>query len=537
MAINLKYKTVTKLVWGGLGVAIFLGIIWGIVTKNDIGLWYDVNITLGILLFVGIWFLLVLVFKVQRHLKIRVMEENDLNEKGEDEEKQPSNQNKTTTSIAPTDKTDHATEAITHITGSEHGEENQPYKSFIPNKAQKEKFESYRDDHDIVANSQAMLDVFKKIEQYKDEITVLITGESGVGKELVAKAIHEQSNRKNKKFKVYNCAGMPDTLLQSELFGSKKGAYNDAVDRKGYFKSCDGGTIVLDEIGEISSIAQSSLLRVLENKEIQALGSDDITKVDVRVITSTNCDLVKEVENKKFRSDLLYRLDQASIHVPSLRERPTDIPLLAKHFFNVAVSQKVNKEVYKSKPLFQLLKVNDFEPLVNMEWPGNVRGLKNAVTAFVHRNFDYLHDIKSWMVEQLIKDDGITAQDLLATPTVKEHPELEEKHWDAVNAYVKYHFNQTQAKKKSNVGDTRVFLKYVHTVLLAAGDEVGFEADEVAKWLVSKLADSSVDMEKLAVEIKSRYDKIIEDYPNFHAMDKKPWEPWAHELAKKLSDK
>jgi len=411
---------------------------------------------------------------------------------------------------------------------------------YIPSDEEQAIFDRYRKDHDIVANSQAMLGVFKKIEQYKDDITVLITGETGVGKELVANAIHKQSNRrtKDKIYETVNCGAIKSELVVAELFGAKKGSYTGAIqDRKGFFQYCDNGTIFLDEIGELSSDTQAALLRVLENGEIQMLGSTKALKTDVRVIAATNRNLVQEVKEKQFKPDLLSRLDQASIHVPSLKERLTDIPILAKHFFDLAVKKIAKQNNYVSKPLSQLLKVNDFYPLVDMDWPRNARGLKNAIVSFVHRNFNYLHDIKPWMVEQLIKDDGITVQDLLATPTVKEHPELEEKHWSAMKSYIGEGYDQTKARKKVKLKDSRTLLKYVNTVLLVAGNEMGFDINEVAKWLTSKLADNSVDMEQLAVEIKSRYDKISDDYPRYHDMPKKPWEPWVHEIAQKLSNK
>jgi len=186
----------------------------------------------------------------------------------------------------------------------------------------------------IVGNSEAMIDVYKTIEKVKDaKATVLILGETGTGKELVARAIHFNSIRSDKPFLPVNCAALAETLLESELFGHKKGAFTGAIrDKQGVFEVADGGTVFLDEIGDISLRLQQILLRVLENGEIQPVGSTGRKKVDVRIVAATNKDLEGLIGLGSFRADLYYRLNVITLRLPSLRERREDIAMLAGYF-------------------------------------------------------------------------------------------------------------------------------------------------------------------------------------------------------------
>jgi two-component system response regulator HydG len=225
----------------------------------------------------------------------------------------------------------------------------------------------------IIGKSQTMKELLAMVAMVAPtEATALITGESGTGKELIAKAIHYNSPRKGRPFVVVNCAALTETLLESELFGHEKGAFTGAERRReGRFMQANTGTMFLDEIGEMSSAMQAKLLRVIQEREIQRVGSDATLKVDVRILAATNRDLAEEVALGRFREDLFYRLNVVSLRVPLLRERQEDIPLLAKHFLD-RYSDKNGKRVKGFTPLAM-------DMLLKYSWPGNVRELENAV--------------------------------------------------------------------------------------------------------------------------------------------------------------
>lgn len=226
---------------------------------------------------------------------------------------------------------------------------------------------------ELIGNSKAMKEVFGYITQVADtNTTVLIRGETGTGKELVARAIHMNSSRRAGPLVHVNCAAIPDTLIESELFGHEKGSFTGAVHtRRGRFEDADGGTIFLDEVGELSAAAQAKLLRVLQEKQFQPLGSSKVVKVNVRVIAATNRNLEEDVAAGRFRSDLFYRLNVFPIYLPPLRERRTDIILLADHFV-LKYSKELNKPVKRISPAV-------LEIFYHYSWPGNVRELENCL--------------------------------------------------------------------------------------------------------------------------------------------------------------
>jgi DNA-binding NtrC family response regulator len=206
----------------------------------------------------------------------------------------------------------------------------------------------------------------------KSNATVLITGESGTGKELVAKAIHNYSYRFNKPFVAISCAALPENILESELFGHEKGSFTGAhIQRKGKFEFADGGTLFMDEIGEMSANIQVHLLRVLEEKEFTRVGGNEVVKVDVRVISATNKDMKQEVRQGNFREDLYYRLNVVNIELPPLRDRKEDIPLLAEHFLKEFALEN-SKDIGQFNP-------DAMDLLLNYDWPGNVRELENTI--------------------------------------------------------------------------------------------------------------------------------------------------------------
>jgi DNA-binding NtrC family response regulator len=225
----------------------------------------------------------------------------------------------------------------------------------------------------IIGTSKAMEDIFKIVRQIADsKSTILVMGESGTGKELIARAIHYHSNRRNYPFVTINCAAIPETLIESELFGHEKGAFTNAIERKlGRFEVAHQGTLFLDEIGELSATTQAKILRFLEEREFTRVGGSKTNKVDVRLITATNKDLTELLKKGSFREDLYYRINVVPIMIPPLRERKEDIPLLLEHFI-----KKFNNE---NKKNVKGVSKEAFELMTNYEWPGNVRELENLI--------------------------------------------------------------------------------------------------------------------------------------------------------------
>jgi formate hydrogenlyase transcriptional activator len=226
---------------------------------------------------------------------------------------------------------------------------------------------------DILAQSGALRRVLDTVEQVATtDATVLITGETGTGKELIARAIHRRSARARGPLVKVNCAAIPDTLLASELFGHERGAFSGAVERrKGRFEQAHGGTLFLDEIGELPQDMQVLLLRVLQEREFERLGGTSTLQVDVRLVAATNRDLAEEVRARRFRSDLYYRLNVFPVHVPALRERPEDIPPLVAHFAEKYGAQFGRKILRIDRKTLDLLQTHP--------WPGNVRELENTI--------------------------------------------------------------------------------------------------------------------------------------------------------------
>ena len=217
---------------------------------------------------------------------------------------------------------------------------------------------------------QRIFEVITKVAQYKS--TILITGESGTGKELVARALHYNTDRAQNPFVAVNCGAIPENLLESELFGHAKGAFTDAIrTKKGLFEEADGGTLFLDEIGELPPQLQVKLLRVLQEGEIRRIGESKSIQVDVRIVAATVKDLVKEVNEGRFRDDLFYRINVLPIHIPPLRERNEDIPLLTAHFIR-KYSEAMSKNVVG-------IDSRALEALMNYKWYGNVRELENTI--------------------------------------------------------------------------------------------------------------------------------------------------------------
>lgn len=252
---------------------------------------------------------------------------------------------------------------------------------------------------DIVCKNKNMEEILKTIAKIaKYDTTVIISGETGTGKELVAKAIHKESSRNTAPFIVVNCGAIPPTLIESELFGFVKGAFTDArFPKNGLLEEADGGTVFLDELGELPPNAQVALLRFLQEGEVKKLGDTETKKLDVRVICATNKNLIEEIQEDRFREDLYYRVSVATLHIPPLRERTEDIPPLAFHFLELH-SKKMKKQIQTISP-------EALMALLSYPWPGNVRELENemeraalledGVTLSLHALSDKLKTVKT----------------------------------------------------------------------------------------------------------------------------------------------
>lgn len=274
--------------------------------------------------------------------------------------------------------------------------------------------------YEIVGSSPQIRQMLMRIEKVAPtRARVLITGENGTGKELVARAVHRLSDRRDRPFVEVNCAAIPSELIESELFGHMKGSFTGAVaDRAGKFEQADGGTLFLDEIGDMSFAAQAKVLRVLEEGVVIRVGGSRPLQVDVRVIAATNKDLAEEIRNDRFREDLYYRLNVVPIELPPLRERRDDIPMLVKHFTTLMVRTGRASRKHLTAGALNLLKA--------MDWPGNVRQLRNAVERFLILSEG--DEIRTKDVRMLSGGSpGAVVRELLASPSFADFKDRAEQ--------------------------------------------------------------------------------------------------------------
>jgi DNA-binding NtrC family response regulator len=288
-------------------------------------------------------------------------------------------------------------------------------KTLLENKRLKDKLEGTQSFYDIIGQSEQMKKIYQLIElvAVKDS-TVLITGESGTGKELVARSIHKISPRNNKPFIVVNCGAIPESLLESELFGHKKGSFTGAVsDKNGLFQEADTGTIFLDEISAMPLTLQVKLLRILQEREIRKVGDTKTSLVDVRVIAASNENLSDLVRSKNFREDLYYRLSVVPIHIPPLRDRKEDIPCLIRYFLE---SGDESSSVFTLTP-------EAMKKLIDYEWPGNIRQLQNVIERLKVLSPEGVINDDKLPDEILYKKDAVVSK----ATTLKEFVEEQEK--------------------------------------------------------------------------------------------------------------
>ena len=301
--------------------------------------------------------------------------------------------------------------------------------------------------HKILGNSKHMKNVLEMMAKVarSDASTVLVQGESGTGKELVAKWIHYESARAEKPFVAINCAAVPATLLESELFGHEKGAFTDAkTSKKGLFELADGGTVFLDEVGDMEVGMQAKLLRFLEDRTFRRIGGAKLIPVDVRIISATNKDLLKAIEEKVFRNDLYYRLQVIPIFLPALRERRDDILVLAHHFIDV-FTREFNKPTKGISNMAEKL-------LVDYDWPGNIRELKNVIERAIILGNDENLLLENLPLEIVAK----ASQPGVSMATFKLPPEgidIEEVERELIKQSLEItDWNQSKAAKKLNLG-------------------------------------------------------------------------------------
>ena len=308
----------------------------------------------------------------------------------------------------------------------------------------------------MIGNSPTMQAIFKQMEKIvQTDSTVLILGESGTGKELVASAVHYNSTRKEKPFIAINCGAIPGELLESELFGHVKGAFTGAVsDKAGKFEAAEGGTIFLDEIGTMPMQLQMKLLRVLQEREVERIGSSRKIRLNVRIISATNADLAELVKTKEFREDLFYRLNVIPVHLPPLRERREDIPLLVKHFLKKSCAAQNHHPCTLSGEAALALQQYD--------WPGNVRELENVIeraVALVEGELIGLHDLPAQISQRaassstpplpVFHEDGVDLPALVAELECRMiHAALESSGGVKTKAAELLHLNRTTLVEK-----------------------------------------------------------------------------------------
>jgi len=297
--------------------------------------------------------------------------------------------------------------------------------------------ESPSSDRTIVGNSHVLKYVMYRVEQVAaTSATVLLLGETGTGKELIARAIHNQSPRRNKKFVVVNCGALPPSLIESELFGRERGAFTGAhTSQAGRFEVANGGTVFLDEIGELPLDLQPKLLRVLQEGQIERLGSARTVNVDVRVIAATNKDLVDGVRNGAFRQDLFYRLNVFPITLPGLRDRREDLPALLRHFCD-RLGRQIGKPVDRISP-------GTLEALQQYDWPGNIREFENVIQQAVILSRDGVLDLANF--------SGVSVR-----PVVPSYPDQLEKLVDVQRAHILRVLESTNWRIEGTTGAAKI---------------------------------------------------------------------------------
>lgn len=377
---------------------------------------------------------------------------------------------------------------------------------FVPNEEQLKIFKEFEKQHGFIARSESMLEIFDLVKRYNNKITILITGETGVGKELIVKAIHKESNQKNKSLISENCAGKDSGILDSTLFGHEKGAFTSA-DRqhKGIFERADKGTVFLDEIGDMSLNMQNKLLRVIQEKTITRLGGEKEIPVDFRLICATNKNLNKLVQQGKFKEDLLNRIDVASIAIPSLNERPDDIPYLAEYLFNKFQKEYVTNQ-YNRAP--DWISSNNFTPLKQHYWKGNVRGLEHYMERFVIYNKEVLSKLKPEILRKLFKNKKLSIQDLVKNPTSNDKIFHDNKYFEILMLYIENHYDRPKTTEVSGYHIDTVRSR-LSSSMLQLGKKFEFQEESMVNYLVEQNILTEKDRDIFTKKIIEVFNYII----------------------------
>ena len=426
-------------------------------------------------------------------------------------------------------------------------DESSQYEYSRPNFSQgaQDLFEEFEQYHGFFARSEAMLEVFQLLKKLKgSDATTLIMGESGVGKELVAKSLHKLSGRgsideKGQKAGPYiskNCSAIPSELFESEVFGVKKGGHSKAEkDIKGYFLQADGGTLFLDEIGEMSLSLQPKLLRALETGKINRIGSEESESVDVRFLAATNQDLKEAIKMNNFREDLYYRLRTIEIKVPALRERREEIPHLAFSFFKKSFRKHCPDQEEK---ILSLITEKTFQSLCNLDWPGNVRELENFIERIVWLNKGHLHHLTTDIIYQLYGNQNLFIKNII-NQSAEEHGLVRKaEYWQLLSKFIANDFAKKKTAKDSGVD--RDTLRYkVNSALLQVGSHCEYQPAKMAKLLEDRGVLLPDQIEKFSTIVDESFNQVLDRF--YGKIDKRSYEteedePLIEELIDERSD-